>query len=159
MSGARAFADAELIEHLPRLRRYALALTRDGDRADDLVQDTIMRALDKHELWRPGSSLRAWLFTLLHNTYVNQIRAIKRRPETVELTETNGGSRPAAAEGLLFANDLASIISGLDISTRRLLALISDGHSYEAVAGMLDVPTGTVRSRLSRVRAMLSGAA
>jgi len=63
----------DLIEHLPRLRRYARALTGDATRADDLVQDTLERALVKLDLWTPGSDLRAWLFTVMHNLFANQV--------------------------------------------------------------------------------------
>ncbi|MBN8772591.1 MAG: hypothetical protein J0I46_13725, partial [Thiobacillus sp.] len=69
----------DLIEHLPRLRRYARALTGDVARADDLVQDTLERALARLDLWQPGSDLRAWLFTLMHNLFVNQL--LTRRPQ------------------------------------------------------------------------------
>ena len=69
----------DLIEHLPRLRRYARALTGDVTRADDLVQDTLERALLKLDLWQPGTDLRAWLFTLMHNLFLNQIRSHKNQ--------------------------------------------------------------------------------
>src|SRR3569832_2959051 len=75
----------DLIEHLPRLRRYARALTGDVARADDLVQDTFERALARLDLWQPGSDLRAWLFTLMHNLFVNQLRT--RRPQATALDE------------------------------------------------------------------------
>ena len=65
----------DFVQHIPRLRRYARALTGDRGRADDLVQDTLERALVKFHLWRPGSDLRAWMFTIMHNVYINQVRA------------------------------------------------------------------------------------
>ena len=67
--------DRDFVQHIPRLRRYARALTGDRGRADDLVQDTLERALVKFHLWRPGSDLRAWMFTIMHNVYINQVRA------------------------------------------------------------------------------------
>jgi RNA polymerase sigma-70 factor, ECF subfamily len=66
-------------EQIPRLRRYARALTRNRDRADDLVQDTLSRALIKEQFWQPGTNLRAWLFTIMHNQYVNNVRRDVRR--------------------------------------------------------------------------------
>ena len=93
-------ARPDLIEHLPRLRRYARALTGDVSRADDLVQDTLERALAKLDLWQPGSDLRAWLFTLMHNLFVNQIRV--RRPQETAMEDAldepaSGGQMEALA--------------------------------------------------------------
>ena len=90
----------DLIEHLPRLRRYARALTGDAGQADDLVQDTLERALLKLDLWQPGSNLRAWLFTLMHNLFVNHVRA--RRPAETAIDDAmdlpvSGGQMEALA--------------------------------------------------------------
>jgi DNA-directed RNA polymerase specialized sigma24 family protein len=85
----------DLIEHIPRLRRYARALTRDAARADDLVQDTLERALAKLDLWRPGTDLRAWLFTLMHHLFLNQQR--NRPPEETPSTAAEEGCHPGRA--------------------------------------------------------------
>src|SRR5215212_11533202 len=76
-----------LEEQIPRLRRYARALTRDASRADDLVQDTLMRALAKHQLWQEGTNLRAWLFTLMHNQHVNDVRRSNREGGNVDVAD------------------------------------------------------------------------
>ncbi len=150
----------DLIEHLPRLRRYARALTGDVNRADDLVQDTLERALNKLDLWQPGSDLRAWLFTLMHNLFVNQIR-IKRPQETVmeeALDEpVSGGQMEAMA-----ARDIHAALAQLPEEQREVLLLVGlEQFGYAEAAQVLDVPTGTVMSRLSRarerMRAMLAG--
>ena len=144
-------ARPDLIEHLPRLRRYARALTGDVNRADDLVQDTLERALAKLDLWQPGSDLRAWLFTLMHNLFVNQIRS-KRPQETVmedALDEPVSGGQMEA----LAARDIHAALAQLPAEQREVLLLVGvEQFGYAETAQVLGVPTGTVMSRLSRAR-------
>ncbi len=141
----------DLIEHLPRLRRYARALTGDVTRADDLVQDTLERALAKLDLWQPGSDLRAWLFTLMHNLFVNQIR-VRRPQETVmedALDEPVSGGQMEA----LAARDIHAALAQLSEEQRAVLLLVGlEQFGYAEAAQVLGVPTGTVMSRLSRAR-------
>ena len=141
----------DLIEHLPRLRRYARALTGDINRADDLVQDTLERALAKLDLWQPGSDLRAWLFTLMHNLFVNQIR-VRRPPETVmeeALDEPVSGGQMEAMQ----ARDIHGALARLPEEQREVLLLVGlEQFGYAEAAQVLGVPTGTVMSRLSRAR-------
>jgi len=144
-------ARPDLIEQLPRLRRYARALTGDVNRADDLVQDTLERALAKLDLWQPGSDLRAWLFTLMHNLFVNQIR-IRRPQETVmeDALEVpvSGGQMEALA-----ARDIHAALAQLPEEQREVLLLVGlEQFGYAEAAQVLGVPTGTVMSRLSRAR-------
>ena len=144
-------ARPDLIEHLPRLRRYARALTGDVNRADDLVQDTLERALAKLDLWQPGSDLRAWLFTLMHNLFVNQIRV--RRPQETVMEEAldvpvSGGQMEALA-----ARDIHAALACLPEEQREVLLLVGlEQFGYAEAAQVLGVPTGTVMSRLSRAR-------
>jgi len=144
-------ARPDLIEHLPRLRRYARALTGDVNRADDLVQDTLERALAKLDLWQPGSDLRAWLFTLMHNLFVNQIR-VRRPLETVmedALDEPVSGGQMEA----LAARDIHAALARLPEEQREVLLLVGlEQFGYAEAAQVLGVPTGTVMSRLSRAR-------
>jgi RNA polymerase sigma-70 factor (ECF subfamily) len=144
-------ARPDLIEHLPRLRRYARALTGDVNRADDLVQDTLERALAKLDLWQPGSDLRAWLFTLMHNLFVNQIR-IRRPQETVmedALDEAVSGGQMEA----MYARDIHAALARLPDEQRAVLLLVGlEQFGYAEAAQVLGVPTGTVMSRLSRAR-------
>ena len=141
----------DLIEHLPRLRRYARALTGDVARADDLVQDTLERALAKLDLWQPGSDLRAWLFTLMHNIFVNQLRG--NRPPDTALEEAldipvSGGQMEALA-----VRDIHAALARLPVQQREVMLLVGlEQYGYAEAAEVLSVPVGTVMSRLSRAR-------
>jgi RNA polymerase sigma-70 factor, ECF subfamily len=144
-------------EEIPRLRRYARALTRDVTAADDLVQDCLARALSKVHLWQPGTDLRAWLFTILHNQYVNHVRRAVREGAAVGLSDTEPLLTSAPNQGKrLELRDLERAIARLPEEQRSVLLLVGlEGMRYEEVAAVLDVPVGTVRSRLSRGREML----
>jgi RNA polymerase sigma-70 factor (ECF subfamily) len=139
---------------IPRLRRYARALARDTAAADDLVQDCLARALGKLHLWQEGSDLRAWLFTILHNQYVNQVRRAVREGVAVGLSETEPMLNQAPHQGKrLELRDLERAIAKLPDEQRAVVLLVGlEGMRYEEVAEIFDVPIGTVRSRLSRGR-------
>ncbi len=141
-----------LIEaEIPRLRRYARALLRDQDRADDLVQDTLVRGLDKVHLFRSGD-LRAWLFTIMHNQYVNYIRRYVRQREAI-LVEKVQLASPAPQLPNLELRELEKAIARLSEEQRETLLLITlEGMKYEEAAQVCDVPIGTIRSRLNRAR-------
>jgi RNA polymerase sigma-70 factor (ECF subfamily) len=141
---------------IPGLRRYAVALLRSGPDADDLVQETVTRALDKPGLWRPGTNLRAWLFTMMHNLRVNDARRIRREGFPVPPDAAVNLSLPATQLGRLTLRDLTRAIESLDEGHRAVLLLVGlEGMSYEEVADVLALPLGTVRSRLSRARTRL----
>jgi RNA polymerase sigma-70 factor, ECF subfamily len=147
----------EIEAEIPRLRRYARALTRDGITADDLVQDCLTRALGKLHLWQQGTDLRAWLFTILHNQYVNHIRRAVREGSVVGLNESEPLLRRAPQQGKrLELRDLERAIVKLPEEQRAVILLVGlEGMRYEEVAAVLDVPVGTIRSRLSRGREAL----
>jgi RNA polymerase sigma-70 factor, ECF subfamily len=139
---------------IPRLRRYARALTRSADRADDLVQETLMRAICKSHLWQPGSDIRAWLFTIMHNHYVNMVRRAMRDEATIDIEQMSSSlvanTDPTASRQL---RELEDALARLPTEQREVILLVGlEGMSYEAAAEVLSVPVGTVRSRLSRGR-------
>ena len=145
------FDKQQLLDEIPRLRRYARALCGDASRADDLVQDTLERALVKSGLWR-GGTLRAWLFTLMHNIFVNQwkqgqrieYRADEDLPETRVRSEQQDG---------LDLRDLERTLARLSPDHRELLLLVGlEELSYEECATVVGIPIGTVMSRLARAR-------
>ena len=142
---------------IPRLRRYARALARDVAAADDLVQDCLARALGKLHLWQEGTDLRAWLFTILHNQYVNQVRRAVREGAMVGLSETEPLLTRAPHQGKnLELRDLERAIGKLPEEQRSVILLVGlEGMRYEEVADVLGVPVGTIRSRLSRGREAL----
>lgn len=145
-----------IVEHIPRLRRYARALTGDATRADDLVQDTLERALTKFALWHQGSDLRAWLFAIMHNVFVNQQTAYRER---ATLSWEEAAVEPAVAasqEGSAALRDLATALGQLPPAYREVVLLVGlEGLRYEEVARVLDIPLGTVMSRLARGRERL----
>jgi RNA polymerase sigma-70 factor (ECF subfamily) len=147
----------EIEAEIPRLRRYARALTRDVAAADDLVQDCLTRALGKLHLWQRGTDLRAWLFTILHNQYVNHVRRAVREGIAVGLSDNEPLLTRASQQGQrLELRDLERAIAKLPEEQRSAILLVGlEGMRYEEVAAVLDVPVGTIRSRLSRGREAL----
>jgi RNA polymerase sigma-70 factor (ECF subfamily) len=146
--------------YIPRLRRYALALLHNRALADDLVQDTLERALRKFSLFRRDTDLRAWLFTVMHNVYVNDVRAAARRH-----ADTADAIEPAVVvDDAVTLRDLLSSLARLAPEQREVVLLVGlEQLSYEETARVLNVPIGTIMSRLSRgrdrLRALMSGEA
>ena len=149
---------ARLLQNeIPRLRRYARALAREAARADDLVQSCLVRAIAKEHLWEPGTDLRAWLFTILHNQNVSEIRRSVREGVLVAVEDVAPVLTVAPRAGAsLQLRDLERAIRLLPDEQRQVILLVGlEGMRYEEVAAVLDIPIGTVRSRLSRGREML----
>ena len=145
---------AQVVEQLPALRRYARVLTGDAWAADDLVQDTLERACSKWLLWRTGSDLRAWLFTLMHNLYLNQLRTQPPLPH-LDLDELHDSLQGSAGMGD-DALDLERCLQRLPPEQRAVLLLVTlEDMDYADTARILGIPVGTVMSRLSRARSRL----
>ena len=143
-----------LVELIPRLRRYARALVGDRTSADDLVQDTLERAWAKLHLYRRGTDLRAWLFTVMHNVHVNRVRAT-RPVDPLDDDMPELAQRETQPDALL-VRDLDRAIARLPADQRAVLLLVTlEEMSYEEVARTLGIPIGTVMSRLSRAREKL----
>ncbi|GAP39017.1 RNA polymerase sigma factor [Piscinibacter sakaiensis] len=145
----------DTLAHLPALRRHARMLTGDATRADDLVQDTLERACVKWSLWQPGTLLRAWLFTLMHHLYLNQRRDWRHDDGHAALEDADEPSHDPAgrtAERL----DLQRALAALPPPLREVVLLVDvEEHRYAEAAAILDVPVGTVMSRLHRARERL----
>jgi RNA polymerase sigma-70 factor (ECF subfamily) len=146
-----------LIEpHIPALRRYAFALLRDRDRADDLVQDTLERALARWLLRRPDGDVRAWLFAILRNLHVSRWRQDRRHGTAVDLDNAPTPSVAARQEAALEVHDVLAAMDQLPEEQKSLLLLVGvEDFSYDDAARILGMPIGTVMSRLSRARQKL----
>jgi RNA polymerase sigma-70 factor (ECF subfamily) len=143
-----------LIELIPRLRRYARALVGERAAADDLVQDTLERAWSKLHLYRHGTDLRAWLFTVMHNVHVNRVRA--SRPTDPLEDEMPELAQRATQGDSLVVRDLERGIAALPLAQREVLLLVAlEDLSYDQTARALGIPIGTVMSRLARAREKL----
>lgn len=143
-----------ILEHLPRLRRYARALTWDRFAADDLVQDTVERALGKWGLFRLGTRLDAWLLGIMHNLFVNQYRAaVARGPHFAVEDLAAEPAVPGRQSEALEVADLTAALDRLPSEQREVLLLVTlEELSYRETAAILGLPLGTVMSRLSRGR-------
>jgi RNA polymerase sigma-70 factor (ECF subfamily) len=150
-----AFTAAEIEALIPRLRRFARALTGSREAADDLTQDTLERAWVKRELWQAGTNLRAWLFAVMHSVFVNGVRRA-RATESLEAPAWAGAERAddgASAETAIAVRDLREALLVLPEEQRQVLLLVGlEQFSYAEAAEVLGVPIGTVMSRLARGR-------
>lgn len=146
----------DLVEpYIPSLRRYALVLLRhDEQRADDLVQDCLLRAMSRWHLWRHPGNLRGWLFTILHNIYVNDVARAAARPDVVEIQDYFPAMAvPANQTHSIQLREVVRAIQDLPDTQRQTLLLVTlEGFSYDETAEITGVPIGTVMSRLSRAR-------
>jgi len=137
---------------IPALRRYARALTRDAETADDLVQDTLVRALRSEHLFH-GGDIRSWLYTILTNLNRNRLRSLARRPALTPIEETDAPDSPGPeAGGRDIGRALATLVEDQRVA---LLLVVLEGLSYREVAEVQGVPIGTVMSRLARARAQI----
>ena len=147
---------------IPRLRRYALALTGSRAQADDLVQDTLERALGRFHLWRRGSNLRAWLFTVMHNVHANHMRKHQQEQKAaLEEDELQLSTKPTQDDRIEI-RQLQTALKKLPTEQREVLLLVGlEEMSYREASKVLAIPVGTVMSRLARgrerLRALLRG--
>jgi RNA polymerase sigma-70 factor (ECF subfamily) len=151
-----------MVAVLPRLRRFAYALTGNTEQGDDLVQDACLRALSRMELWQPGTRLDSWMYRIAQNIWLDRVRANKVRGEAVDietmagLTGTDGR---VVAESELTLQAVAAALSRLPAEQRATVALVCiEGASYKEAAEISGVPVGTVMSRLARARRTLNAA-
>jgi len=148
---------SSLIAEIPHLRRYALALVRNPDGADDLVQNCLERALNKFHLWQSDRDLRPWLFSMMHNLYIDTVRHQSRRGASVALSDAQDlPSHSTNQEDRLNATAVLNEIDRLPQNHKDVLILIGINElSYAQAAKVLGIPTGTLMSRLNRARVSL----
>jgi RNA polymerase sigma-70 factor, ECF subfamily len=146
-----------IAEEIPGLRRYALALVRSEIEAEDLVQECVLRAVSKKDLWQEGTDLRAWLFTMLHNHFVSGVRRSARQGRSVDIEDVDEETyHPPRQDKRLELRDLDRALALLPEDQRTVVLLIGlEGMDYTTAAKVVGVPVGTIRSRLSRGRGSL----
>lgn len=148
--------ELQIADLTPQLRRYARVLMRgDALQADDLVQDCIERSLQRSALWQRGTNLRAWMFTIMHNLYVNHVKRHVNGPDFVALDETEMDYHNRADSDVM-VGDIQQALNELPGDQREIVLFVSiEGMKYQEVAKILDIPEGTVMSRLARARKQL----
>lgn len=151
-------ARERMIQEIPSLRRYARFLVREADYADDLVQECLARAVANIERWQPGTNMKGWLVVMLRNIFINDIKRRRHRPLLTfdGSIEQIGGSAHGGQEERVHLDDVQRAFNRLTRDHREVLLLIAvEGLQYEEAAAILNVPIGTVRSRISRARESL----
>lgn len=147
----------ELVDHLPAMRAFAMSLTRNSATADDMVQDTLVKAWTKIDMFEPGTNLRAWLFTILRNTYYSNRRKAKREVADVDGVFTENLSQKPDHDGRLQMADFQREFAKLPDEQREALILVgASGFAYDEAAEMCGVAVGTIKSRVNRGRSKLA---
>ena len=147
----------ELVEHLPAMRAFAVSLTRNGALADDLVQDTVVKAWTNFDKFEAGTNLRAWLFTILRNTFYSHRRKTKREVADVDGIFAGSLASKPSHDGRLQLKDFLKAFEQIPVEQREALILVgASGFSYEEAANMCGVAVGTIKSRANRGRKALA---
>ncbi len=145
-----------IVAQIPHLRRYARALIGDRAQAEDLVQDSLERAWSRFHLWREGSNLRTWLFTIMHNLHANLARNASRRPQSAPIDDDFMLPARATQEDQMEVAAIETALARLPEEQRQVVLLVGlEEMSYQEAAATLDIPVGTVMSRLHRGRERL----
>ncbi len=148
---------SQIIAAIPGLRAFGMSLTARSDRADDLVQETLMKAWKHHESYQPGTNMKAWLYTILRNEFYTQLRKRKREVEDADGVYSSRVMVAAEQNGHLDMADLRIALDKLPEDQREALILVgASGFSYEEAAEICSVAIGTVKSRVNRARARLT---
>ncbi len=147
----------ELVEHLPAMRAFAISLTRNAAIADDMVQDTLVKAWSSIDKFEVGTNMRAWLFTILRNTYYSNRRKAKREVADIDGILSDGLAEKPAHDGRMQMTEFRRALGQLSDEQREALLLVGAlGFSYEEAASMCNVAVGTIKSRTNRARAQLA---
>jgi RNA polymerase sigma-70 factor, ECF subfamily len=148
----------DLVQLLPRLRRFALSLSGHAADADDLVQMACERAILRSAQWMPGTRLDSWLYTMMRNLWISELRSRRVRSGAgqVDAADSDELSTAVGAAEILQGNQIAALIMTLPEGLAATLLLVSvEGHSYQEAADVLDIPIGTVMSRMSKARQLM----
>jgi RNA polymerase sigma-70 factor (ECF subfamily) len=144
---------SDLLETIPSLRAFAVSLTQNADKADDLVQETLVKAWDKHASFQPGTNIKAWLFTILRNEFYSQMRKRGREVQDSDGIMTGRLAVHPSQHGMLDLKDFRAALEQLPEDQREAVILIgASGFSYEEAAEICGCAVGTIKSRVSRAR-------
>ena len=151
---------AEMVALVPRLRRFAYALTGTKDDGDDLVQTACLKALERLDQYQAGTRFDSWMFRIVQTTWIDRLRSVRRRGHPIDLESvaelSDGGAAAKQAETRLTLDRARAIMADLPEAQRSVLALVAiEGFSYAEAAKILSVPVGTIMSRLARGRGRL----
>lgn len=147
----------EIVEHLQALRAFAISLARSPTLADDLVQDTVVKAWSNFENFQPGTKMRAWLFTILRNNYYSHFRKYGREIEDVDGVHAARLAVKPSHDGKLMLDEVLAAFDQISVEQREVLLLVgASGFTYEEAAEMCGVSLGTIKSRMNRGRTALS---
>jgi RNA polymerase sigma-70 factor (ECF subfamily) len=147
----------EIVSHLPSMRAFAVSLTQNNAAADDLVQDAIVKAWTNFDKFQPGTNLRAWLFTILRNTFFSYLRKRRYEVEDIDAAAASALAIEPAHDGRLDLEDLVKALRYLTLEQRETIVLVGAlGFGYEEAADLCGVPVGTIKSRANRAREQLS---
>lgn len=149
--------ETELVSHIPRLRAFARSFQSNAEKADDLVQETMIRAWNARDSFEHGTNMKAWLYTILRNTYFNEFRRKKLEVEDVDNKLTNGLATSPRQLSTLELMDVEELMYELPDDQREALVLVAiEGFSYQEAADICDCAIGTIKSRIGRARQKLS---
>ncbi len=147
---------ADLIAAIPSLRAFAVSLSQNADKADDLVQETLVKAWDKHQSFQMGTNMKAWLFTILRNEFYSQMRKRGREVQDTDGAMTARLAVHPSQQGKLDLQDFRGALEQLPEDQREAIILIgASGFSYEEAAEICGCAVGTIKSRVSRARTRL----
>jgi RNA polymerase sigma-70 factor (ECF subfamily) len=153
----RSMIKNDIVALLPDLRAFSRFLCRERESADDLVQNTILAALDKQEQFTPGTNLKGWLFTIMRNRFYSDLRTQRRRPTSIDTEAAPNLAAVDNPEATLALKELASELFELSPQSREALVLVgAGGFSYEEAAALCGCSVGTLKARVSRARKLLS---
>lgn len=153
----RETIERELVEHLPSLRAFARTFHRDPERADDLVQEALLKAWDKAGTFQEGTNLKAWLFTILRNAFISETRKKRREVEDVDGVYAASLAEKPAHDDVIQFKDFRSALVRLPDDQREAIILVgAAGFSYEEAANICECAVGTIKSRVNRARRRLA---
>ncbi len=157
MTDAQAAHQEEMVSHIPALRAFARSLAKDSSRADDLVQETVLKAWSNLNSFTTGTNMRAWLFTILRNTFYSEFRKIRHEVEDIDGKFAAQVADKPTQDGVMEMRDFERAFAQLPADQREALTLVgASGLTYEEAAEICECAVGTIKSRVNRARARLS---